>query len=100
MKKMVYTITFHRANNYGAMLQAYALQKKISEKFETQILDYDNKYISNIYRLFRGNDTFILRDIYHFIKNVSSYKKDKYRYNNFLQFRNQLKLSKYVKNSE
>lgn len=65
---MVYTITFHRANNYGAMLQAYALQKKISEKFETQILDYDNKYISNIYRLFRGNDTFILRDIYHFIK--------------------------------
>lgn len=100
MKKMVYTITFHRANNYGAMLQAYALQKKISEKFETQILDYDNKYISNIYRLFRGNDTFILRDIYHFIKNVSSYKKDKYRYNNFLQFRNQLKLSKYFKNSE
>ena len=38
--KKVLTITFHRANNYGAMLQTYALQKVLEKKYETKIIDY------------------------------------------------------------
>lgn len=98
MKKIVYTITFHRADNYGAMIQAYALQKKISEKYETYILDYDNKYISNLYRIFRGNDTNVFRDIYHFFKNIFFYKKDKLRHDNFIKFRKKLQMTPYFKN--
>ena len=43
--KKVETVTFHLANNYGAVLQAYALQKIISQRYDTEILNYDNKYI-------------------------------------------------------
>ena len=35
------TITFHWVNNYGAVLQAYALQQYLLSKgFDTQIIDY------------------------------------------------------------
>ena len=35
------TATYHRAHNYGAMLQAYALQQSlISLGYENEIIDY------------------------------------------------------------
>lgn len=41
MDKKIGTITFHWANNYGAVLQAYALQQfLIKNGFETEIIDY------------------------------------------------------------
>lgn len=41
-------ITFHFVNNFGGALQAYALQKTISECFnaECEIIDYKNRFIS------------------------------------------------------
>ena len=96
----IYTVTFHRANNYGAFLQAYALQKVLLEnKMDTEILDYDNKYISNIYRLFRGNETNLVRDIYHVTKNIFYFLPTKKRYEAFAKSRNNLKLSRYFKNT-
>jgi len=45
-------ITFHRAINYGAILQAYALQKYISHKgHQCKIIDYDAD-LYNKYRVF------------------------------------------------
>jgi hypothetical protein len=46
--------TFHRAHNYGAMLQAYALQTAC-EKIGTKayIVDYAPKYIDNQYKYFK-----------------------------------------------
>lgn len=39
-------ITFHRANNYGAVLQAYALQRVlINSGFEAKIVDYESNYL-------------------------------------------------------
>ena len=41
-------LTFQRAENYGAMLQAYALQtflKSMSDGFDVEIIDYRNKAI-------------------------------------------------------
>lgn len=46
-------ITFHNVINYGATLQALALQKTI-EKFDvsTEIIDYSNKKVTSIYKPF------------------------------------------------
>lgn len=49
------TITFHRAANYGAVLQAYALQQAIKSRYpnsEVGVLDYCNEVIEKRYRPF------------------------------------------------
>lgn len=48
--KKIATLTFHRAINYGAVLQAYALQKSI-EKFgyDTEILDYRSDFLEKLH---------------------------------------------------
>lgn len=44
MKDKVGIITYHRAINYGALLQAYALQSKLREYgVESEVLDYRNE---------------------------------------------------------
>lgn len=44
------TITFHRAINFGAVLQAYALQKELLKLgHETEILDYRSEFIEKHY---------------------------------------------------
>ena len=48
--KKVYTVTFHLANNYGAMIQTYALQKVLQKKYDTKVLNYDNYAVSDGYR--------------------------------------------------
>lgn len=50
MEKKIGILTFHNANNYGAALQAYALQKSVSRLFPTynvEIVDYQTKAIRN-----------------------------------------------------
>lgn len=55
--KKVGIMTFHRAENYGAALQAYALQQRLSiENFNTFIIDYRCKSIENNYKLFTFNN--------------------------------------------
>lgn len=50
VKKKVATITFHRARNYGAVLQAVALQKAIiGLGYDSEVIDYDNRKISSFY---------------------------------------------------
>ena len=47
-------LTFHRAYNYGAMLQAYALHKVLSDKgYNVEFLSYRNERIEDAYRMFR-----------------------------------------------
>lgn len=46
------TLTFHRALNYGAILQCYSLQKTIKDLgYESEVLDYDCRMISKDYKL-------------------------------------------------
>ena len=45
--KKVGILTFHRAINYGAVLQAYALSSVLQTKYDVDIIDYDCKQISN-----------------------------------------------------
>jgi hypothetical protein len=45
-------LTFHRAENFGATLQAYALQEYISSLgYEVEIIDYRNKALEKAYDL-------------------------------------------------
>ena len=37
--KKIGIMTFHRAKNYGAMLQSYALQETLNKKFDTYLVD-------------------------------------------------------------
>ena len=46
-------ITFHRAINYGAVLQSYALQQFLLKKnFDVCIIDYENDHIKKQYKSF------------------------------------------------
>jgi len=53
---MIYTLTFQNVLNYGAVLQAYALQKFIAKAgYRTSIVDYRPSYFSwQIYRPAKG----------------------------------------------
>lgn len=47
--KKIGIITFHRAMNFGAMLQAFALQTVLEEKADAVIIDYRSKSIEDFY---------------------------------------------------
>ncbi len=50
-KKMIGTLTFHASDNYGAVLQAYALQKALlSLGYKTSIIDYRSEGVLWWYR--------------------------------------------------
>ena len=77
--KKIGILTFHKAHNYGAVLQAYALQKK-TKGF---IIDYYCPYIYNQYKLFKPLRKNIPKFILSFIKDIKNYKINKKRYINF-----------------
>ncbi|MDQ1298056.1 MAG: hypothetical protein QG558_595 [Campylobacterota bacterium] len=51
-------ITIHNANNYGAILQTFALQKILMQYGDVEIINYDNKHISIDFDLIRIKPTF------------------------------------------
>lgn len=56
-KLRVATMTFHLAHNYGAMLQAYALEKAINKMgFSCEVLDYRFPYINQWSGIFDRKD--------------------------------------------
>lgn len=84
MKKIrTATITFHKAINYGAILQTYALQKSILKLgIDNAIIDYDCKLISNEYKFINLNS--IRSFIKSFVKSFIGFrlyycKKDKFK---------------------
>lgn len=48
-EKLVGTLTFHNVNNYGAVLQAYALQKSIEKMgYNTELINYSRDNIADV----------------------------------------------------
>lgn len=46
-------LTFHRAHNYGAVLQAFALQEYLRTRgYDVEIIDYRQPYIEKVYKCF------------------------------------------------
>ena len=46
IRKKVGIMTFHRAVNYGAVLQAYALSNTLQEKYDVEVIDYECSQIT------------------------------------------------------
>lgn len=58
----VATITFHRAVNYGAVLQTYALSRYLMELgYDVQVLDYRADAIENSYKVRFGLNVYSLK---------------------------------------
>ena len=82
MAKKIGTITFHRADNYGAVLQAYALQQALlAMGADTEIIDYDAPYISSGYKAIRTDS------MKRFIKSLLTYGDVSAKRKAFYQFR-------------
>lgn len=83
-------ITFHRAQNYGAVLQAYALLEKVSQSgHSVAIIDYRQKTIEENYRLISfkraiGKNPF--KGIIRIYNEFKTYKKRKSLYEKYLVF--------------
>ena len=86
-------MTFHRANNYGAVLQAYALQKTLEQNHETVIIDYRSKSIERRYHKkgIKQNIRYQAKLILKPTETLSQRKKNK-KFDNFRD--RHLKLSK------
>ena len=87
--KRIGILTFHRAHNAGAMLQAFALQKYISSigDFKAELVDYRNKQIESQYYpdlSVKYSVKYILKYIIYHKDTVLRNKRRK-RYNAFLK---------------
>lgn len=90
MKKRVGIVTFHNAHNYGAVLQAYALSKKIeSYGFDVEFIKSDKSYIQNHYRktpFFKENNTSYIKYAKNIIHYLLDFNRINKRYNSFKSF--------------
>lgn len=101
MKKIGIT-TFHKAHNYGAVLQAYALSETLKKmtNFDIEFIDYYNKKLYGSYKLFKPIRKNFLKYFKQLYEDMLLYKKNKKRYESFEYFiQNNFKLSKEVKSS-
>ncbi|OPZ93062.1 MAG: Polysaccharide pyruvyl transferase [Firmicutes bacterium ADurb.Bin419] len=94
-------LTFHDANNYGAVLQAYGLQETIASfGIDTEIIDYVQPYIIGRYRPVRVDKTNIAAFLKSILSTALHYKNFTIKQKKFDLFRKEfLKISdsKYFK---
>lgn len=79
--KKIGIITFHRAKNYGAVLQAYALQHTLEQLGSNcEIVDYKCENIDNGYKPFQFSKTDPIKSI---LKSIVMYRKRAKKLNSF-----------------
>lgn len=84
-------ITFHRAVNYGACLQAYALKRVLNAlEIDAEIIDYRNSEIENTYKKIIQNGS----GIKNVIKNIMTWHIQKKRNDKFEEFLDEYVLEK------
>ncbi len=85
INKKIATLTFHRAVNYGAVFQTYALQKAIEkEGFETEVADYRNAFLESLHN---PHDLSKYKTILHYIKAITKNRVKRDNRANFESFR-------------
>ena len=72
-------LTFHLARNYGAVFQAYALQRIIEDNgYEVNIINYDSDFLSNTYKINKFRELKNIKQIIkYFLTNKDIKEKDK-----------------------
>lgn len=72
-------LTFHRALNYGAILQCYALQKYLSKfSSEVEVIDYRQPFIEKVYKVW--NNSLFLKNLFHITKTLKYIYRLPFRY--------------------
>ena len=95
-KKNIGIFTFHRAHNYGALLQAYALQELLSEKYNPFFVDYYNLKIYGGYKIIRPLGKNFLKWPVRLFNDIKQITIRKERYDVFEKFiSDNLKIKKY-----
>ncbi|MEH7526135.1 polysaccharide pyruvyl transferase family protein, partial [Bacillus sp. JJ1503] len=94
MDKKIGILTFQASHNNGSLLQAYALQKVISEKmgYQNKIINFSNKNSQDMYALFPRSSSLkrVIKNLFY----LTFYKKVKTHFDDFNRFINsELKLS-------
>lgn len=90
--KKIGILTFHRAINYGALLQCYGLQEKLTELgADAEVVDYRSSYVENAYRLLWGLNKKKLNSWKTTLKGVPQVKRKKKLFRRFSA--NNLKLT-------
>ena len=87
-------ITFHRAMNFGAVLQGYALQRFLyGQSYDAYIIDYKNESIENNYKIFKKKQN---ENFFHMVLRITCTLPEKiYKLYGFRKFiNNNLKLTK------
>jgi len=97
MKKNLGIVTLQGATNYGAVLQAYALQETLkSNGFNVEIINY---YSNHLYGYYKPNIFLCNKNLKTFVGKILRYKINKLQYHIFETFRNNyLNLSKKICN--
>lgn len=81
-------LTFHRAENFGAVLQCYALQQYLKNNgFAVEIIDYRNVNIENGYKIFRWHKGPVAYNLKQFIANLLTFPAAVRKKKGYQQFR-------------
>ena len=77
--KKVGILTYHSSDNYGSVLQSYALRKYLSNFCNSQIIDYRKPEVKNLYKIFKPmNSKFnIITNFYNGLYYKRLHKKKK-----------------------
>lgn len=101
MRKKVNIVTFHDAQNYGAMLQAYALQKTLEKDYDVEIIDFKNDVIqkqNNIFYINKKNIKTVIKSLIHCVLFSTKKFRRSLSFNKFMK--EKLKLTKKYKNEK
>ena len=86
--KKIGILTFHKAHNYGAVLQMFALSRIVGKNNNVEIIDYYLKKIYSNYRVIRPFSKNPFKAFKNLIEDLKYYKYKKRRYNAFENFIN------------
>lgn len=81
-------VTFHKAHNYGALLQAYALQSFLKQKYNVFFIDYYNNTVYDNYKPIKPLGRNFIKWPKRIISNIKNYNNNKRKYDIFNIFIN------------
>ena len=83
-------VTFNSAHNYGAVLQAWALQEYLrGEGHDPSIINYRINDIDKLYRIYKPRNPYknqALNGLVHRAQDVKAYFRDKNKYKKYKKF--------------